>query len=216
MALRRRTGGVFNGQTPAGSAPAPRSQTSLTLLQRVRANDQDAWTRLVAIYSPLVSWWCVQSGVTSDEADDLVQEVFQAAFAGLPNFRRDRPGDTFRGWLRGIARNTVRFHFRRTGAQPRGAGGEEGLRQLAEIADPETAAAPEDPPAQIGQLYHRALDLVRCEFEERTWQMFWLTLIEGRDAADVAAELQVTPAAVRKAKSRILHRLKVEIGDLPD
>ena len=39
-------------------------------------------------------------------------------------------------------------------------------------------------------------------------------LTEERSVVDVAAELGVTPAAVRKAKSRVLHRLKVEFADL--
>ncbi len=58
------------------------------------------------------------------------------------------------------------------------------------------------------------LELVRREFEERTWHAFWQTVAEGRPSADVAADLGVTPAAVRKARSRVLHRLKEEFGDL--
>jgi RNA polymerase sigma-70 factor (ECF subfamily) len=57
---------------------------------------------------------------------------------------------------------------------------------------------------------------VRDEFEERTWQAFWLTAVEGRPADDVAADLGVSAAAVRKAKSRVLHRLKEELGELLD
>ena len=41
----------------------------------------------------------------------------------------------------------------------------------------------------------RALELVRDEFEPRTWQMFWLTFAEERSPVDVAAEMGVTPAA---------------------
>ena len=39
-------------------------------------------------------------------------------------------------------------------------------------------------------------------------------LVDGQMPADIAADLGVTPAAVRKAKSRVLHRLRQEIGDL--
>ncbi len=56
--------------------------------------------------------------------------------------------------------------------------------------------------------------MVKAEFEPRTWQMFWLTAIEGRSPVDIAAALGVSPAAVRMAKSRVLHRLKEEFGDL--
>jgi DNA-directed RNA polymerase specialized sigma24 family protein len=44
--------------------------------------------------------------------------------------------------------------------------------------------------------------------------MFWAVTVEGRVVADIAAEQGVTPATVHKAKSRVLHRLKEEAGDL--
>jgi RNA polymerase sigma-70 factor (ECF subfamily) len=43
--------------------------------------------------------------------------------------------------------------------------------------------------------------------------MFWQTAVEGRQPVDVAAEMGVTAAAVRKAKSRVLHRFKQEVGE---
>jgi RNA polymerase sigma-70 factor (ECF subfamily) len=46
--------------------------------------------------------------------------------------------------------------------------------------------------------------------------MFWLTAVEDRGPTDVAARFGVTPVAVRKAKSRVLRRLREEIGDLLD
>ena len=56
--------------------------------------------------------------------------------------------------------------------------------------------------------------MVRGEFEERTWQAFWQTVVEGRSPVDLAADLGVSPAAVRMAKSRVLRRLKEAFGDL--
>ena len=54
----------------------------------------------------------------------------------------------------------------------------------------------------------------RAEFHDRTWRAFWLTAVEGRPANDVAAELAMTPVAVRVAKSRVLQRLREALGDL--
>ena len=68
--------------------------------------------------------------------------------------------------------------------------------------------------AEVGQLYRRALDLVRGEFEDRTWQAFWLTAVEGRAPAALTAELDMSTAAIRQCKSRVLRRLKAEMGDL--
>jgi RNA polymerase sigma-70 factor (ECF subfamily) len=65
-------------------------------------------------------------------------------------------------------------------------------------------------------LYRRALDLIRGEFEERTWQAFWLTAVEGWDTSAVAAELEMSPVAVRIAKSRVLARLRAEADHLID
>ena len=69
-------------------------------------------------------------------------------------------------------------------------------------------------PADRG-LFGRALELIRGEFEERTWQAFWLTAVEDRAAGDVALELGMSPGAVRVAKSRVLRRLREELGEIP-
>lgn len=52
--------------------------------------------------------------------------------------------------------------------------------------------------------------LTRNEFEERTWQAFWLTTVEEKSPSLVAQTLEMTPAAVRQAKSRVLRRLREE------
>lgn len=189
--------------------------TSLTLLERLRADEPEAWRAMVRLYSPLVYSWCARAGVRGADADDVAQQVFQAAATHLAAFRRDREADTFRGWLRGITRNVVLMHLRRDSRQPRASGGTESLLRLHEVTE---SATPDDDDensdAEANELHRRALELVRGEFEERTWQMFWRTTVEDRSPVDLAAELGVTPAAVRKAKSRVLRRLKEEFGEL--
>ncbi len=58
----------------------------------------------------------------------------------------------------------------------------------------------------------RALDQVRAEFEDRSWQAFWRVAVDGRRAADVAAELKISVNAVYVARSRILRRLRDILG----
>src|SRR5262245_22457555 len=120
------------------SADAPQSGTSLTLLQRMRDGDDAAWQTMVRIYSPLVAHWCRRSSIPAGDVDDALQAVFRVASTNLERFRRDRPGDTFRGWLRGITRNIVLEQVRRSGRQPRAAGGTEALLRLQDApeADP--------------------------------------------------------------------------------
>jgi RNA polymerase sigma-70 factor (ECF subfamily) len=196
---------------PAGAGAA--RSTSLSLLQRARANDGDAWSRVVSLYGPLVRRWCRRAGLAAEDAEDVCNEVFASAAAHLGGFRRDRPGDTFRGWLRVITRNAVLAHRRRNGGRPRAEGGSDALGRLQDVADP-LAGSPEEEESEAGQLYRRAVEQVRGEFEERTWRAFWLTVIEGRSPAALGAELGVSAAAVRQAKARVLRRLRKELGDL--
>jgi RNA polymerase sigma-70 factor (ECF subfamily) len=208
-----------HGPEPQDSAGGAAGRTSLTLLERLRANEPDAWRTTVYLYTPMVYHWCARFGVKGADAEDVAQEVFRAAAAALAGFRRDRPGDTFRGWLRAITKNMVMVHFRRRGRQPQALGGSDAYLKLQEVADPAAAegadpAEAEAEAAETDGLRWRALELVRGQFEERTWRMFWQTFVDERAPADVAAELGVTPAAVRKAKSRVLHCLKEEFADL--
>jgi RNA polymerase sigma-70 factor (ECF subfamily) len=197
------------------SVPDPQRTTSTTLLQRLRDNDGDAWQVMVRLYTPLVCHWATRGGVRGVDVEDVSQEVFHAAAAHMESFRRDRPGDSFRGWLRGITRNMVLQHFRKSGRNPKGSGGTDALVQLQSVADSAaTSDEDDDPVEELDGLRRRALELVRGEFEERTWRAFWLTVVEGRRPADLAAEMGVTPTAIRMAKSRVLRRLKETFGDL--
>jgi RNA polymerase sigma-70 factor (ECF subfamily) len=66
----------------------------------------------------------------------------------------------------------------------------------------------------FGQVLSDALNAIRPEFRDRTWQAFWGVTVQGRQPADVGAELQMRAGTVRVAKSRVLQRLRRELGDL--
>lgn len=187
--------------------------TSLSLLQRVRDRDLEAWQRLLRLYGPLVDYWSGHWGVRGADAEDVRQEVFQAVAGKLESFRLGQPGVSFRSWLRGIARHKLLDYVRRRQSQPAAQGGTEAQIWFRQVPGDEGADL-DDSPEQVTGLYHRALELVRSEFEERTWQAFWRAAVEGHTVALIAADLAVSPAAVRQAKSRVLRRLKEEVGDL--
>ena len=202
-------------ESHSSDASAGKQATSLTLLMRLRANDGDAWQTMVRLYSPLVRYWCNRLGVQGTDSDDVMQEVFKAAASHLEDFRRARPGDSFRGWLRGITRNMSLQFFRSQRRHPPPSGGTDAQLRLEAHSDPVIDSAEDDDPTEeLDALRRRALELVRGEFEERTWQAFWLTVVEGRSPVAIAAETGVSPAAVRMAKSRVLHRLREEFGEL--
>jgi RNA polymerase sigma-70 factor (ECF subfamily) len=201
--------------TESDGGQQPSSATSRSLLGRVQADEPAAWERLVNLYAPLVLHWCRRSGLQDPDIADIFQEVFQAVLLHIGSFRKEREGDTFRGWLRRITQNKLRDHCRRLGREARGVGGSSAQERLAQLPMPQHAAddlAPED---ERG-LFARVLDLIRADFEERTWVAFWRTAVEGRAPKDVAADLGMSPGAVRVAKSRVLHRLRQELGDVTE
>ena len=110
------------------------SSVSSTLLERVKARRPEAWQRLVELYGPLVYRWCRQSGVGTEDAADVVQEVFGAVAGHVADFRRRRPGDSFGAWLGTIARNKIRDFYRRRRAEA--AGGTDAQELLAQIPEP--------------------------------------------------------------------------------
>jgi RNA polymerase sigma-70 factor (ECF subfamily) len=200
-----------------GSDDAPPSSTgtSRSLIERVRADESDAWGRLVALYAPMVLHWCRRRDLQEQDAADIFQEVFQIVATHITTFRKETDNDTFRGWLRRITENKVHDHFRRRGHEPAGVGGTEANIRMHELPAP----IPRDDDANAEnrverQLFHRALELIRGEFEERTWQAFWRTAVDGQPSTDVAVELAMTPGAVRVAKCRVLQRLREELGDV--
>ncbi len=190
------------------------SSTSRSLLARLRDDDSQAWDRLVSLYTPLVYFWCQKLNLPEQEIPDVVQEVYKAVHSNIDRFRKDRAQDTFRGWLRTITRSKVADHYRRCSRQPQASGGSVAHRRMAEVADVEDDGFDEEP--VYNALFLRALELIRGEFQERTWQAFWRTTVDSQPANDVAEELSMRPGAVRVAKSRVLQRLRRELGESPD
>lgn len=185
--------------------------TSSTLIEKVRLHDQEAWRRLVRLYGPLVDFWISCSGLQFADAQDVFQEVFRAVAQGIDGFAKEQPTDSFRAWLRTITHNKLTDRYRQR--RPKAAvGGSEAHERLQAIPQPQDTNSPSEA-AAVRQLRLRALELIRGEFEDRTWQMFWAVVFDGKTPDEVARTFGVGPAAVRQAKSRVLRRLREELCD---
>ncbi len=206
--------GSFSEPTSSGERPQPSTATSRSLLERIKADDAVAWDRLISLYAPLAYRWCRRWDLPDQEIADVLQEVFQSVATHIASFRKDREGDTFRGWLRTITQNKVLDHFRKLGREPGGAGGTDAQIRFSKVA---AAQRPDEDDSSERRadrgVVGRALELIRIEFEDRTWRAFWLTAVEDRLPAEVANELGMSPGAVRVAKSRVLRRLREELGE---
>jgi RNA polymerase sigma-70 factor (ECF subfamily) len=187
--------------------------TASGLLVRLQSSDAEAWRQFVRLYCPLVYRWCRQADVAPQDAADVGQEVFRNVFLSIRQFHHDRAGDTFRGWLWTITQNKIRDHFRRQANRPRAVGGSSAGHSLAEAAASAEGFSTPDDAGGLSTLLARGLDAIRCEFEDRTWQAFWRVAVRSELPGDVAADLGTTANAVRKAKCRVLARLRAVLGE---
>lgn len=188
--------------------------TTSSFLDSLKGRDDAAWRRLASVYARLVLYWCRCAGVAREDRVDVCQDVFRAVAAGIDTFHWDEANGSFRGWLRTITRSKVADHFRRRNRQPEGPGGTDAQQRLLAIPGDDPSSDPEATDRERAIVINRTLELIRPEFEDRTWQAFWGTTVEDRRSDVVGEALGMTPGAVRQAKSRVLRRLREELRDL--
>lgn len=199
--------------------------TSNSLLLRACGGESLAWQRVVQIYGPLVYCWARRTGLQPQDAADVTQDTFLAISTRLAQFRSDRPGATFRGWLRTITRNKSADLIRERIGRPNVRGGSVNLAALDAIRDEH------EPPDQDGSsasassvedegdkraIVRRIMSIMRGSFEKNTWQAFWRVVVDGCSPDEVATELGMSRWAVYKARARVLQRLRDELAGLEE
>jgi RNA polymerase sigma-70 factor (ECF subfamily) len=193
-----------------GSNTSP--TTSLSLLQGVENNDPVAWRRLVELYGGVVYGWARGFRLQNDDSADVMQEVFQVVHRSLLRYRRNQNG-TFRGWLWTITLNKTRDLIRARDKRPQVPGGEAIQRRLLEMTEPAEDEFFSDAAASQGQLLKRAANLIREDFDPKSWTCFERLVIDGHSPLDVAQDLQMSAGAVRQAKYRVLRHLRTFFRD---
>jgi RNA polymerase sigma-70 factor (ECF subfamily) len=180
--------------------------TRASLLVRLRdAGDQEAWRQFVGLYGPLIYRYGRRHRLQDADAADLTQEVLRAVSVSVGRLDYDPSRGSFRGWLFTLAHHKLCDFLTRARQRERGSGSDQTDELLHELPAPEEDAWNQE---YEQQLFAWAAERARGEFTDTTWQAFWRTAVDGRPAAEVAAELGLTVGAVYIAKSRVQARLK--------
>lgn len=181
----------------------------------MRARDPEAWRQFVFLYGPLVYRWCRRAGLQETDAADVGQEVFAAVARSIADYRHDRQGDSFRGWLRTITRNKLLDFARAKPPGATGVGGSDWQARLLAFADKEEAgSAAESREDDRILLCRRIVEMVLADCKVETRQAF-LRVVGGKERpADVARDLGMTVNAVYLARSHILRRIREEYAAL--
>ncbi|UUO06949.1 sigma-70 family RNA polymerase sigma factor [Blastopirellula sp. J2-11] len=191
--------------------------TSASFLNSLQlASDDEAWDRLVGLYSPLIRGWLRRFGAAVDDIDDLVQEVLTVVFRRFPEFQKEPHAGAFRSWLRTIAANCLRDHWRKTNRRPKAVGGSDFVQMIDQL---------EDPHSGVSQLWNREhdqyviqylLEEIRPRFTSQTWSAFRQFALDGKSADAVSHELGMSINAVFIAKSRVMSCLRKQGQGLID
>jgi RNA polymerase sigma-70 factor (ECF subfamily) len=190
------------------------SQTSVTLLGRLRQNptDQATWAEFVDRYSRKIYGWCRRWGLQDADAQDVTQNVLVKLAQQMSTFAYD-PSQSFRGWLKTVARHAWADHVASRQRAVQGSGDSQvgALLQTVEARDDLVTRLNEE---FDHELLEEAKVRVQLRVERHTWEAFRLTAVEGLSGAAVAEQLRLQVATVFKAKSKVLLLLQKELRKL--
>ncbi len=171
------------------------------LIERVLAGDVESFRELVEQHQRRVFLFVRNMVRLAPDAEDIVQEVFVAAFRKLNSFDAGR--SQFSTWLLTIARNRCLNHLKRSSA----------TTMLGSEFDVEARTAqPVD--AVLSREMHARLDaaLDLLPLEQRT--AFVLAEIQGLPYAEIALIETVELGTIKSRVSRAKQRLREVLSDL--
>lgn len=185
--------------------------TSRTLLDRLR-NQQDAhaWQSWLRIYEPWLRDWLGRHHFQPADTDDLLQNILVVVSRKLPAFVHNGQPGAFRAWLRHILVLEVRSFLRQRQRPPT----DPSSAWLDRLEDPSSEQSRQWDLEHDQQVIRRLLAAIQPDFEESTWEVFRLLVLEDRPAAEVAQRTGLKLNAIYVAKSRVLKRLREEVDGL--
>jgi len=170
-----------------------------------------AWDEFYRVYNGILRRFAISRGLRGSDVDDCLQEVWIEVSRSLSEFQRpiDRPG--LRAWLYTVVRSKANSLFRRSARR------REQTLEEAQAAGAEPQSPTADPATLLQEQWERTLletvrEDVRGELSENNARLLQMRLVEQRDVADVAAELQLSPEQVWYRQYRLVKKLKARMA----
>ena len=193
---------------------SPLTRASLLVQLRDGAN-HGAWQEFMKLYGPVVYGFARKRGLQDADAADLMQDVMRSVSNAIGRLDYDRNQGTFRGWLFTITRNRVFNFLSARRIRPQGSGDSSTHQMLNSHPNPDTNDGSDVWEVEYQRrLASLAMERVKNEFKQNTWQAFWMTAVEGKSAAEIASQIGMSSGAIYVAKSRVLARLKEEVESM--
>ena len=169
------------------------------LVAEILSKDRKATAEFVARYADHVYAYVRRRLIPrADLVEDLVQEVFLAAWESLDKFRGD---SSLRNWLLGIARHKVEDHYRKRLRELQLAEEEEGTESEPVSAhDLEEALAER----QTGELTREVLSILPENYSVVLLWRYW----ENRSLRDIAVQTGRTEKSIERLLARARQQFK--------
>jgi RNA polymerase sigma-70 factor (ECF subfamily) len=178
-----------------------RTRASLLLRLRQDPPDQQAWAEFVDRYGRQIHAWCRRWGLQEADAEDVTQTVLLQLASKLQTFSYD-PAQRFRAWLKTLTHHAWSDFLAAWRPADKGSG-DSGLQKLLDTAQARDELTRRLQEAFDQELLELATASVRARVEERTWEAYRLTALEGLSGAETAARLGMQVGTVYKAKSKV-------------
>ncbi len=188
--------------------PASPPETRASLILRLQnADDVSAWDEFVELYGPVVFRVARVRGFQPADAENLVQEVLLAVAQSVEKWLQREDRGRFRAWLLRIARNESINMLTGRATRKLGEDGEAARRKLQELPDADAISS------LIDLEYERAVfgwaaDHVQQTVQPHTWQVFWLTHVEGLSIEEAARRLETRTGNIHFGRSRVMARIR--------
>jgi len=192
--------------------------TRQSLLSRLKDwDDNESWKDFFSTYWKLIYSVALKSGLTEQEAQDVVQETVLSVARKMKEFKYDPAAGSFRGWLLQLTRWRITDQFRKRQKHKEHAPQDcSETSTIERVADPMAASGLDILWAEEWEknLLDVAIERVKPQVKARQFQIFDLYVIKGWSAHKVMKTLSVSFAQVYLAKHRISKLLKKEIKSL--
>ena len=144
------------------------------------------------------------------DAEDVAQQILVAIAKAVEEREHDPKRAKFRTWLHRVAHNAILNALTRS--KPDRGSGDSAL--LAVLNGQELHSGPDSNLVRLEyrrEVFRWAARQVRQEFQQATWDAFWLTAVEGQSVDAVAHELGKNPGAIYAARSRVMQRIQQKV-----
>lgn len=196
--------------------------TRRSLLGRLRNwEDQSSWREFFNTYWKFIYGVAIRSGLSDQEAEDVVQETVLSVAKKMPEFVYDPARCSFKGWLMHVTRLRIMDQLRRRQPafqQAPSSSDDSRLTPTVErIADPAGSLAEQD--AAWDEEWERnlvdaAMERVKLRVKAEHYQIFHLSAVKGLKTGEVARMLQVNIGQIYLIRHRLAKEVKREVERL--